>query len=75
MELLNENEMKGFLNGLPKWLDSEKRMRAAVEHYFTCVQHPNMPKDYGMKIADNLLQFLGLAMKEKHYYPDEQGTD
>lgn len=57
---LSENEMQGFIRNLDKiqHLDPKNYVEATIEHYFTHVVYHDMPVEYGMKIAEELLKFL-----------------
>ena len=68
MRILTEEEMRGFLSNLDRATFStepekrrEERVRAVVEHFFTHVLYHDMPSEYGLKIAENLLRFIELA--------------
>jgi hypothetical protein len=64
-DLLSDNEMNGFLSGLPQWLSEEQRVKAVVEHFFTHVLYRDFPSEFGLKFAENLLKFIEKARKEK----------
>jgi len=66
-DLLSANEMAGYLSGLPKWLSKEQRVQVVVEHFFTYVLYRDMPSEFGLEIAKNLLVFIEKA-KEKEGY-------
>ena len=59
--LLSNNEMAGFLSGLPQWLSTKQKIQAVIEHFFTHVLYRDFPSEYGLKIAENLLKFIEKA--------------
>jgi hypothetical protein len=65
MNLLKDSEMRGFLSGLPKYLSSEERVKAAIDHFFENAIFPDMSKELGDQYSKNLQQFMRLAKDER----------
>jgi hypothetical protein len=65
MKLIGRDEMQGFLETLdnnPSTYRGLTRIKAVMDHFFTCQVFSQIAKEVGYRYSENLMDFIRMAV-------------